>query len=117
MKILLISTRIEGFLVSFLFLFIAVARIVDVLLHPSSRLEFDFDVYGFFAISFIAAIAYVLSWRHEGLGGLVLTLCGILLSAIDDWHIGIPFFIVGQLYVLYWFLINKKSENRIEKAP
>ena len=115
MKIFLISTRIEGFLVSFLFLFFAVAGIVDVILHPSPTLEFEFDVYGFFAISFIAAIAYVLSWRHEGLGGLVLTLSGIFLSAIDDWRMGIPFFIVGQLYVFYWFLKNSKSKKLIEK--
>ena len=115
MKILLISTRIEGFIVSFLFLFMAVARLVASILHPNPSIEIDFDVYVFFSLSFVATIAYVMAWRHEGLGGLVLTFCGIGISYVEDWRLGLPFFIVGQLFVLYWFVMRSKSSSNTLK--
>ena len=106
MKILLISNRIEGFLVSFFFLFLSIVRIVDLLSNGGQFADLSFEIIAFFLLSFIASTAYVLSWRYEGLGGLIMTICGLVISAISEWKLGLPFFVVGQLFVLYWFLLK-----------
>lgn len=108
MKILLIIIRVFGFLVSFVFLFLVVANIINALINPDDIANNIWMDYTFYAVVFIASIAYFLAWKHEGFGGLILTFCGIAVSFLSDWKLGIPFFTVGQLFVLYWVL--KKNE-------
>lgn len=114
MKILLIISRILGFIVAFFFLFIATSELLVTIRNSSMAESIVWKDYIFFEIVFIASMAYVLSWRHEGLGGLVMTLSGVAISYFNDWKLGLPYFIVGQFYVLYWFL---KSSGTKTKKP
>ena len=100
-------------MVAFLFLFIATSEIVVNIRNSAMTEAIIWKDYIFFEIVFVASIAYVLSWRHEGLGGLIMTLSGVAISYFSDWKLGLPYFIVGQFYVLYWFL--KTSGNKIKK--
>jgi hypothetical protein len=68
-----------------------------------------------FALVFIVAFSYFLSWRHEGLGGLIMVLVGLGISAIANWRFGIPFFVVGQLFVLYWYLLKSAKTKTSTK--
>lgn len=110
MKVLLIFIRIFGFIVSFVFLFLVVANIINAYVAPEELESNIWMNYSFFTIVFVASFAYFLAWRHEGLGGVILTICGVIISFLSDWKLGIPFFTVGQLFVFYWVL--KKNEMK-----
>lgn len=112
MKVLLISLRSAGFLIVFIFLVLVVAQIVMAIQDPEAASYLSKRDYISFVFVFIGSFAYFLSWRHEGLGGLLMVLSGLGISAVANWKFGIPFFVVGQLYVLYWYLLkNSKSQS------
>jgi hypothetical protein len=113
MKVLLIVSRVLGVIVAFFFLFIATSEIIDKALQGELIKGFNLKDYLFFEIVFVSSIAYVLSWRHEGLGGLIMTICGVAISYFSDWKLGVPFFIIGQLYVLYWFLLTSRKKKTV----
>lgn len=117
MKIVLILSRVLGFIVVFISLVILIGYVVSYLQGNIEIESVKIKDYVLISIVFIAAFSYFLAWRHEGLGGLVLTLSGIVISTISDWRFGLPFFISGQLFVLYWFLLKKKNrgENKSDK--
>lgn len=108
MKALLISARSIGFIIVFIYLVLVIAQIVMAFQDPDSARSISSRDYISFALVFISAFSYFLSWRHEGLGGLVMVLSGLGISAVANWKFGIPFFVVGQLFVLYWFIFKNK---------
>lgn len=115
MKVVLILSRVLGFILVFVSLVILIGYIVS---YYQGTFEIDSvktSDYGLISLVFLAAFSYFLAWRHEGLGGLILTFCGILISTFSDWRFGLPFFVLGQLFVLYWFLLKK--QKRAEAIP
>jgi len=116
MKVLLISARAIGFIIVFIFLVLVVAQIVMAFQDAEVAAGIKKRDYFTFALVFIAAFSYFLSWRHEGLGGLIMVLAGLGISALSNWRFGIPFFVVGQLFVLYWYLL-KSASNRTNAKP
>ena len=111
MKVVLVLSRLLGFIIIFLSLVILIGYLVSYYQRTFEIDSFKISDYALIAFVFIAAFSYFLAWRHEGLGGLILTLSGIIISFLSDWRFGLPFFIVGQLFVYYWFLL--KEQNRI----
>lgn len=111
MKIVLILSRALGFIVVFISLVLLIGYAVS---YYQGTLEIESikpTDYIFTSLVFIASFFYFLAWRHEGLGGLIITLVGIAISTISDWRFGLPFFIIGQLFVLYWFLLKKEKRT------
>lgn len=108
MKALLIVAKILGFIVVFFFLVLVISQFVASIQHPEQAKEISYLNYAFYILVLLASFAYFLAWRHEGLGGLIMTLCAIAISSLSEWELGLPFFIVGQLFVLYWYLLKIK---------
>jgi hypothetical protein len=115
MKALLFSSRAIGFIIVFIFLVLVIAQIVMAIQDPESTSNLNKRDYISFALVFIASFAYFLSWRHEGLGGLIMVLSGLGISAVANWKYGIPFFVVGQLFVLYWYQLKSAKSKTSAK--
>jgi hypothetical protein len=108
MKAFLYTSRIIGFLLIFIFLVFSIGEIVVEIQTKGNIDQISKKHFFFYAMIFLASFGYFLAWRHEGFGGLIITLCAIALSTFTTWKIALPFFILGQLFVLYWFLSKRK---------
>lgn len=122
MKALLIVSRAIGFIVVFFFLVLVISGIVSEIQTHGNLEGVNRRYIAFFVLVIIASFAYFLAWRHEGLGGLIMTIAAIIITYFNDWRMGIPFFIVGQLFVLYWFILKNervktelKSKTKAQK--
>lgn len=115
MKLLLILSRVLGFILVFISLVIMIGYLVSYFQGSLDIDSIKVSDYGIICLIFFGSFSYFLAWRHEGLGGLLLTLIGVSISTLSDWRFGLPFFIVGQLFVLYWFLLKKRTK-KIEKV-
>lgn len=109
MKVLLILARTLGFIVVFFFLVLVVNQIIMSIQQANQSVGINFKEILFYILVFFASFSYFLAWRHEGLGGLFMTLSAIAISSLSDWELGFPFFIVGQIFVLFWILVKMKS--------
>ena len=114
MKVILIISRAIGFAVIFFFLFLTISELVSALQQEDFVLTFSWKLITYYFIIIMSAMSYFLAWRHEGFGGLFLTICGVALSFVSDWRLGLPIFIVGQLFVLYWYLWKAR---RVKPRP
>ena len=110
-RLLLYFSRTLGFILVFLYLFFAVALLADSIMYPSS--EHSFDLYLFILILTLT-FSYFLAWRHEGMGGLLMTILGIILNFYSDWQVAVPVFLCGQIFVLIWFLKSRALKNSSE---
>lgn len=109
MKALLFISRGLGFILVFFFLVLVISGVVSEYQTYGSLDNLRMRHIAFFSLVMIASFAYFLAWRHEGLGGLIMTIAALVITYFNDWKMGVPFFVVGQLFVLYWFIRKNKQ--------
>jgi hypothetical protein len=109
MKALLFISRGLGFVFVFFFLVLVISGVVSEYQTYGSLDNLRMRHIAFFSLVMIASFAYFLAWRHEGIGGLIMTIAALVITYFNDWKMGVPFFVVGQLFVLYWFIRKSKQ--------
>ncbi len=73
-------------------------------------------------VAFIFLLGYFISWKNEGIGGILMILAGLFVSLpliiiqgnAGSVMFGIPLTASGLLYILYWF--DKRKLNRKSQA-
>ena len=110
--------RILGSILAVYFVFTTVANLI------MDFKTWDFVAYIFFAFTIIFAIGVIIAWFKEKIGGIILVafaMAGSIFSIIAGLNIpdfdmmdfiilaGIPFLIIGILFLVYWWKSRKLS--------
>ena len=112
--------RILGSILAIYFVFTTVANLI------MDFKTWDFVAYIFFAFTIIFAIGVIIAWFKEKIGGIILVafaMAGSIFSIIAGLNIpdfdmmdfiilaGIPFLIIGVLFLVYWWKSRKLSTS------
>ena len=113
--------RILGSILAVYFVFTTVANLI------MDFKTWDFVAYIFFTFTIIFAIGVIIAWFKEKIGGIILiaaSVAGSIFSIIvglnnPDFDLldfiilaGLPFLIVGILFLIYWWKSRKLSVSQ-----
>lgn len=119
--VILWIARIFG---TFLAVYLVFTTVANLIIDYTS---WDFIPYVYFAFFIILSIGVIVAWFREKIGGIILiagAVAGSIFSVIVGLHkpdfdlldfiilAGLPFLIVGILFLVYWYKSKKKSVSQ-----